>query len=383
MKLDSIEIFGFKSFANRVRLRLPMGITAIVGPNGCGKTNVIEAVRWVLGEQNIRTLRGERMEEVIFNGTAALKPMGMAEVRLSFQDPEHRMGLESDEFTISRQVFRSGESNYYINEKPCRLRDIQDLFMDTGMGSNAYSMIDQQMVEAVLSDKAEERRFLFEEAAGIQKYKLRRKFALRKLEATEGDLQRINDIVAEVQRTVNSLTRQVRKARRFQALSEKLRRVAVTLAHAELNELAEEEQPLKARLEQLKDELAQIAAQENTQAATGEELRTRLNHRQKKAEELSCPGVFPLGIEPYEEPIPVAETKLQPGDRMQIYTDGLTERFNEPGEAYGEQRLLQQLGTDVGDDPQEVLAAIIDDVQRFAGAHPADDDQALLLGIVS
>ncbi len=286
MNLKSIEILGFKSFADRVKLTFPRGITSIVGPNGCGKTNVIEAMRWVLGEQNIRTLRGERMEEVIFSGTLQRKPLGMADVCLSFDDPEGQMGLETGEFVIGRQIFRSGESNYHINFKSCRLKDIQDLFMDTGMGSNAYSMIEQRMVEEVLSDKADERRFLFEEAAGIQKYKLRRKYALRKLETTEGDLQRIDDIVGEVQRTVNSLQRQVSKARSYKRINEKLRRVAVTLARDELEKLAAEEKPLAERLNVLKDELAQAAAAESTQAARSEELRTRINDRQRAAEEL-------------------------------------------------------------------------------------------------
>ncbi|HLA38772.1 MAG TPA: AAA family ATPase, partial [Candidatus Glassbacteria bacterium] len=286
MKLKAIEISGFKSFVNKVRLEFPEGLTAIVGPNGCGKTNVIEAVRWVLGEQNIRTLRGERMEEVIFNGTTQRKPLGMAEVRLFFLDPGHRMGLDSDEFVIGRQIFRSGESNYYINNRLCRLKDVQDLFMDTGMGSNAYSMIEQRMVEAVLSDRAEERRFLFEEAAGIQKYKLRRRFAARKLEATDGDLLRINDIVGEVERTVNSLGRQVSKARRYQKLSQLLRRVAVTLARSELAGLSAERKPLAERLQGLKERLAELSAAESTRAARSEELHTEVNQRQSLAEEL-------------------------------------------------------------------------------------------------
>jgi len=286
MKLKAIEISGFKSFANKVRLEFTEGITAIVGPNGCGKTNVIEAVRWVLGEQNIRTLRGERMEEVIFNGTAERKPLGLAEVRLFFLDPDQRMGFDAEEFVVGRQIFRDGESNYFINGRLCRLKDIQDLFMDTGMGSNAYSMIEQRMVEAVLSDRAEERRFLFEEAAGIQKYKQRRRFAMRKLEATEGDLQRLGDIVAEVQRTVGSLGRQVAKARRYQKLSELLRRVSVTLAREELAALAAERKPLAERLLSLKERLAELAAAESTRAARTEELHGRINQRQAQAEEL-------------------------------------------------------------------------------------------------
>ena len=286
MKLKTIEIIGFKSFANRSKLHFPEGITAVVGPNGCGKTNVIEAIRWVLGEQNIRTLRGERMEEVVFNGTAQRKPLGMAEVRLFFSDPERRMGLEAEEFVVGRQIFRSGESNYFLNGTLCRLKDIQDLFMDTGMGSNAYSMIEPRMVESVLSDRAEERRFLFEEAAGIQKYKLRRKFALKKLESTEVDLQRINDIVGEVERTVGSLSRQVAKARRYQNLNEKLRRVAVTMAREELDRLVETEKPMLSRLAELKDELAGTIVADDTQAAAAEEIQTGINDAQRGADDL-------------------------------------------------------------------------------------------------
>ena len=287
MKLKFIEIHGFKSFANKTRIEFPEGVTAVVGPNGCGKTNVTESIRWVLGEQNVRTLRGgERMEEVIFNGTAEKKPMGMAAVRLTFSDPNRRLGHE-EEVTIGREIFRDGESNYFINQNPCRLKDLQDLFMDTGMGSHAYSMIEQHMVEAVLSDKAEERRFLFEEAAGIMKYKLRRKFALRKLESTDLDLQRIDDIVGEVERTVNSLSRQVGKARRYQALNEQLRRVAVTLARDELSRLAGQEDPLSRTLAEVTDSLAQASAVEQSQGAHDETLRKCINDRQAAADELA------------------------------------------------------------------------------------------------
>jgi len=287
MKLKLLDIHGFKSFANRTRIEFTEGVTAVVGPNGCGKTNVTESIRWVLGEQNVRTLRGgERMEEVIFNGTAEKKPLGMAAVRLTFADPARRLGFEAEDVTVAREIYRDGESSYYINQTPCRLKDIQDLFMDTGMGSHAYSMIEQHMVEAVLSDKAEERRFLFEEAAGIMKYKLRRKFALRKLESTDQDLQRINDIVGEVERTVNSLSRQVGKARRFQTLSEQLRRVAVTLCRDELTRLAEQEAPLTERLKAATDSLAEASAVEDTQSARQEQLHKEINDRQAAADEL-------------------------------------------------------------------------------------------------
>ena len=286
MKLKSIEIAGFKSFADRVSIKLPMGVTAVVGPNGCGKTNVIESVRWVLGEQNARMLRGERMDEVIFNGSHKRKPLGMAEVKLNFDDPEHSMGFETPNVSIGRQIFRSGESVYTINNNPCKLRDIQELFMDTGLGSHAYSMIEQKMVDAVLSDKNEERRFLFEEAAGITKYKQRRKVALRRLEATDNDLLRIKDIVAEVQRAVNSLSRQVGKARRYKKLSEKLYRVAVTVARAEFEELEKRAVPLREQKDQVNNSLAEAMASEDTVGAEYENLRKELLEKEKAAQEI-------------------------------------------------------------------------------------------------
>ena len=286
MKLKSIEIAGFKSFADRVSIKLPMGVTAVVGPNGCGKTNVIESVRWVLGEQNARMLRGERMDEVIFNGSHKRKPLGMAEVKLNFDDPEHSMGFETHNVSIGRQIFRSGESVYTINNNPCKLRDIQELFMDTGLGSHAYSMIEQKMVDAVLSDKNEERRFLFEEAAGITKYKQRRKIALRRLETTDNDLLRIKDIVSEVQRSVNSLSRQVGKARRYRKLSEQLYRVAVTVARAEFEELEKRAVPLRQQQEQVNNSLAEAMASEDTVGAEYENLRKELLEKEKAAQEI-------------------------------------------------------------------------------------------------
>ncbi|MEA2064060.1 MAG: chromosome segregation protein SMC [Gemmatimonadota bacterium] len=287
MNLKSIDIIGFKSFAERVTLTFPEGITCVVGPNGCGKSNIIDAVRWVLGEQNARTLRSELMEEMIFNGTARRKPLGMAEVCLNFSDPGHMLGLGTDEVSVSRRIFRDGQSIYSINRKTGKLREVHELFMDTGMGSHAYSMIEQEMVKAVLSDKAEERRFLFEEAAGIQKYKQRRKIALRRLESTDGDLLRINDIVGEVERTVRSLARQMRKARRHQALTEKLRRVAVTLAVRELDSLAAEEEPLVRCLAEVGERLAAAIAVEDTEGAKYEGLRTRIIECERSGVELA------------------------------------------------------------------------------------------------
>ena len=170
MYLKQLDLLGFKSFANKTTIYFSDGVTAIVGPNGCGKTNILDAVRWVLGEQKVSLLRGSKMEEVIFNGTRDLKPLGMAEVTLTLVNDRGLLPTEYNEVQIARRLFRDGESEYLLNKVPCRLKDITELFFDTGVGAHSYSVIQQEMIEAVISDKAEERRFLFEEAAGITKY---------------------------------------------------------------------------------------------------------------------------------------------------------------------------------------------------------------------
>ena len=223
MYLSRLEVFGFKSFARKTNIDFHDGITAIVGPNGCGKSNVVDAIRWVLGEQRAGTLRSDNMQNVIFNGTRTQKPLGMAEVALTIQNSRSVLPIQYAEVVITRRLFRSGESQYLLNQSPCRLKDIVDLFMDTGMGANAYSVIELSMVEKILNGKPEERRQIFEEAAGVTKYKIRRRAAFRKLEATEQDLIRLSDIISEVEKTTNSLRRQVNKATRYRDFSEQLR----------------------------------------------------------------------------------------------------------------------------------------------------------------
>ena len=234
MYLSKLEIFGFKSFAQKTNIHFNEGITSVVGPNGCGKTNIVDAIRWCLGEQKSAALRSDKMENVIFNGTAGKKPMGMSEVSLTIQNTKGILPTEYSEVTITRRIFRSGESEYLLNKNLCRLKDITNLFMDTGIGANAYSVIELKMVETILSNKAEERRVMFEEAAGVNKYKLRRRLALRKLEEVKGDLTRVNDIVTEVEKKVNSLERQAKRADKYNKLSLTLRERELDLSEREL-----------------------------------------------------------------------------------------------------------------------------------------------------
>jgi chromosome segregation protein len=223
MHLQSLELLGFKSFADKTILNFHEGITAIVGPNGCGKSNVLDAVRWVLGEQSAKSLRGDEMADVIFNGSDARKPVGFAEVSVTFTDCAEELGIDWHDVRATRRVYRDGNSEYLLNKTPCRLRDIQNLFAGTGIGRAAYSMMEQGKIDMILSSRPEDRRAVFEEAAGITKYKTQKREALRKLEATEANLLRIGDVIKEVKRQIGSLQRQAGKARRYQALHADLR----------------------------------------------------------------------------------------------------------------------------------------------------------------
>ncbi|HIL08361.1 MAG TPA: chromosome segregation protein SMC, partial [Candidatus Latescibacteria bacterium] len=207
MRLTQLEIFGFKSFAQKIVIPFDPGITSIVGPNGCGKSNVVEAIRWVLGEQRAGTFRSSRMEDVIFAGTRQRKALGMSEVSLTIENYENVLPVEFNEVMLTRRLFRSGESDYLLNKIPCRLLDISNLLMDTGLGQGAYSVMEQGMVDEIISEKTENRRRILEEAAGITKYKTRRRSTWNRLEATQADLTRIEDIIAEVKRQVDYLGR--------------------------------------------------------------------------------------------------------------------------------------------------------------------------------
>ena len=223
MYLQSLEILGFKSFAAKTVLNFDHGVTVVVGPNGCGKSNVLDSIRWVLGEQSAKALRGGEMADVIFSGTDSRPALGMAEVSMTFADCEKDLGVAWNEVTITRRVFRDGQGEYFLNKTPCRLKDIHQLFMDTGIGRSAYSIMEQGKIDQILSSRPEDRRAIFEEAAGITKFKSQRKEALRKLEATEANLLRLTDVIREVKRQIGSLQRQAAKAKRYQALLTDLR----------------------------------------------------------------------------------------------------------------------------------------------------------------
>lgn len=238
MILKSLELYGFKSFADKIKLEFNQGITAIVGPNGSGKSNIADAVRWVLGEQSAKTLRGLRMEDIIFAGSDKKRPLGIAEVSITFDNTSGFLPLDYSEVTITRRVFRSGESEYYLNKSGCRLKDINELFLDTGIGKEGYSIIGQGRIDEILSIKPEDRRHIFEEAAGIAKYKSRKEEAERKIEETKQNITRINDIIAELEYQLTPLKEQSDKATIYRDLAERLKIFEVNFYLNKLNRLS-------------------------------------------------------------------------------------------------------------------------------------------------
>jgi chromosome segregation protein len=287
MYLKNLTVLGFKSFADKTSLSFQPGVTAIVGPNGCGKSNVSDAIRWVLGEQSAKALRGGEMADVIFNGTDGRKPLGMAEVSLSIGGVDEEnlrasgVELAYNEVTITRRVFRDGGSEYFINKTPCRLKDIQQLFMGTGVGRSSYSIMAQGNITQILSSKPEDRRMIFEEAAGITKYKAQKKEALRKLEYTEQNLVRVEDLVREVKRQIGSLQRQAGKARRYKQISVELQHLDTQLARHQYDVLQSEIREREDAAENLRNEIESSSAAvlqcEDEIAALRERL-TELEH---------------------------------------------------------------------------------------------------------
>ena len=351
MHLQSLELLGFKSFADKTLLNFHEGTTAIVGPNGCGKSNVLDAVRWVLGEQSAKSLRGDEMADVIFDGSDTRKPVGVAEVSLTFTDCADELGIDWHDVRVTRRVYRDGNSEYLLNKTSCRLRDIQNLFADTGIGRAAYSMMEQGKIDMILSSRPEDRRAIFEEAAGVTKYKTQKREALRKLEATEANLLRIGDIIKEVKRQIGSLQRQAGKARRYQALHDDLRvldthysrkqleALEAGFAHcqAEITRLGESEDSTRSKIDAGENDLAeqrraleeidaQIASSRSELQSLESEInahRNRIQFNRQRAEELN------ELVERSRNDITAAETKrAQQGKEIQE-TTALIEKTSE------------------------------------------------------
>ena len=350
MHLKALKLHGFKSFADPTTLRFEPGVTAIVGPNGCGKSNVADSIRWVLGEQSAKALRGGKMQDVIFEGADTRKPAQMCEVSLLLTDCEKQLGSEFHEIEIMRRVHRDGQGEYFFNGQPCRLKDIQKLFMDTGIGRTSYSIMAQGQIYQILSSKPEERRAVFEEAAGITKYKSQRKEALSKLTLTESNLVRVADVVTEIARQIGSLRRQASKALRHKKLTWRLRHLALahhgyhyaqvstTLAHLE-----EQFIQLKAAAETRRAHL-----QQQQSALEGQKARrSQLNQRVQEAQQ----AVFDLRSE--------KEQAENAANLSQIKRSGLTDRLESSRANLGElefqlHELSSQVDTGAQDKEQQL-----------------------------
>jgi chromosome segregation protein len=276
MFLKRLDIIGFKSFADRVSIEFVPGVTAVVGPNGSGKSNITDAIRWVLGEQSAKSLRGSRMEDIIFAGSDTRKALNVAEVTLTLDNEDQFLPLEYQEVSITRRVYRSGESEFFINKQPCRLKDIVDLFMDSGLGKEAFSIIGQGRVEEILSSKAEERRTIFEEAAGVLKYKIRKKKAESKLVETQENLHRVSDILHELEHQIEPLKIQASIAKDYLEKRDELEKYEVALTVYEIEELHRQWEDLSKQLEKHKNEEMELSVTLQKEEAEIEQLRDQV-----------------------------------------------------------------------------------------------------------
>src|SRR6202162_6244590 len=254
--LKRLELVGFKSFADKTQFDFPAGITGIVGPNGSGKSNVVDAVRWVLGEQSAKSLRGGEMADVIFNGSASRRSLGLAEVTMTFDNVRRALATEADEVQVTRRVYRDGQGEYLINRQICRLKDIKDLFLGSGAGNDAYSIIEQGRVDVLLQASTKDRRTLFEEAAGISRFKAKKTETLRRLERVDQNLARLRDILDEVEKQLRSVKLQAAKAQRYQEHSARLKELRVALGLRDYHALGGQLAAETAALEALRAELA-------------------------------------------------------------------------------------------------------------------------------
>jgi chromosome segregation protein len=370
MRLTKLELHGFKSFADATTLVFEPGVTAIVGPNGCGKSNVSDAVRWVLGEQRARLLRGAKMDEVIFQGSSARRPVNVAEVSLHFENDDGTLPVAYREVVVSRRLSRSGESDYLLNRSPCRLRDIHDLLRGTGLGADAGVVIESQMIDALLSDRPDDRRELFEEAAGVGLYRDRRRTTERRLEETSFDLARLDDLLSEVQTQVRSLARQRRRAERHVELSARRFVVEMTLAARELDAAREELTGLDAAIADLGMRIP--AGQE---AATEAERRREAAHRERATAEGRRNDLARLVATQHQElaalrgEIGVAEERMRNSRvRRQRAEDERRE-----GETLGVRVLAER---DVAADDQRQLETAVLDATAELDASTAREDEA-------
>ncbi len=316
MQLKRLEAYGFKSFADKLEIEFDKGITAIVGPNGSGKSNITDAIRWVLGEQNVRNLRGAKAEDIIFTGSASRRALGVADVSLTFDNSDGQLALDFKEVVVTRRLFRSGESEFYINKAKCRLKDIYDLFADTGLGRDAISVISQNKIDEVLNSKPEERRLLFEETAGITKYRNRKRESLRKLNDTEQNLLRVNDIVLEIENQLEPLAEQAEKTKQHNVLAQEFQSCKLTQILHKYETRSNERTNGQVKLKELKDEETAFLTKVQVLEASKEQLSKEILDIEASLQELGEKN-HELGqqLEKNRNEISILQERLEQGSR--------------------------------------------------------------------
>src|SRR3982751_578261 len=282
MKLKQLEIKGFKSFADKTILNFDEGITGIIGPNGCGKSNIIDCIRWVIGEQKISQLRSENLEALVFNGSKTRSASGLAEVSLTFENTKNLLPTEFNIVTVTRRFFKNGESEYRLNDVVCRLKDIHNLFLDTGVSNDSYAIIELGMVDDIIKDKEGSRRRMLEQAAGISIYKTRKKEAKQKLEATEADLSRIEDLLFEIAANLRTLESQAKKAERYFQIKGEYKQVSIELAKASLEHFNEQYKTLNEQHDAETDRRTQLEAIVATEEASVEQQKVKLIEKEQE-----------------------------------------------------------------------------------------------------
>ena len=366
MYLSRLNAFGFKSFAQKLDLKLENSITAVVGPNGCGKSNVVDAIRWCMGEQRARSLRSSHMEDVIFQGSRSRKPLGLAEVTVTIDNSQRLLPVEFTEVTVTRRLYRSGESEYLINKIPCLLRDIQNLLMDTGMGAHSYSVIEQGMVDEIISDTTEERRRVFEEAAGVTRYKVRRRSAWNKLQSIQQDLTRIDDIIGEVERQVASLARQERKARLYKQLTDELQTLEILVARFRYFEMSDRSRPMLDEMSFLKEDIEVGTTDSARLEARLEEIRAELTEQDQALAEANVDVSQQVAlVHEKDRAILVAREEIRS-------IDGFVARADRQAEELAERRTAALAGSETARTEAtraaERLSVLSSDVEREGAA---------------
>ena len=328
MYLKRIEMQGFKSFADKTVIELKEGITTVIGPNGSGKSNISDAIRWVLGEQSMKSLRGSKVLDIIFAGTQNRKSLGFAEASLVFDNTDAELPIEYTEVTVTRKVYRSGETGYYINKVPCRLKDILELFMDTGIGRDGYSIIGQGKIDEILSNKSEDRRHIFEEAAGIVKYRIRKQESEKKLEHTKLNLLRINDILSEIETNLEPLKTQAQRATEYIDVKEKLKNIEVGLFAYNIEKNKQELEKIKSDNDITKNQCDMEETKLERIKIVKEELKSSIDDITSNIENMSNIGFeSQKEIEMLNSDISVARTRIANNeDNTKRYIEEIEEK---------------------------------------------------------